>query len=493
MEMNVDISNDLTSYIDDYNSEMDTILPSFTITTKKEEIWSEYLKCLTFIEFLKNNNGNNIDKDEKYGICNIKGGDDNKTINLLIDSNLAFNFISEQYNEENAQKEYLKHVESLKTCSKRLIDQLNTETLKGEIQNEKIQQIITKLNTDFIGESKKKKKQKQKTKEKEDEETTLLLEKLKNCYDFFISQAKPKLIKSYNGLLDIIERDVSDTMKSRYPIASTFVSFVIMPKRINDKMWDAFIRLNSFGSDVNIESGKTYGDNFITTSDYKKQAIEIHDYYKKKLKKVVLSSPSNALLNDAKQQTDDDFTEKYNKVDNFTEIFQNTKKEFLGHLFKIEETNTEQKLKDWFKSQLKVVLEKMCQFTRIWVNVLNLYITSQKEDMEKYKKIVKILMDLAISTDKTKVSLITEMQNIEAASPELGDNSLEKYFESLKLFCFNVQRVFYLLTNVFFQSQTIGNETKFQLGDFYNFFFKDSNIETLIIEGNSDDLAVTCN
>ena len=64
--MERDLISEVLGYVDDYGSEVDTILPTFNVQNEREEIFDEYMRCLTFIEFMTLNKSNNNLKDEKY-------------------------------------------------------------------------------------------------------------------------------------------------------------------------------------------------------------------------------------------------------------------------------------------------------------------------------------------------------------------------------------------------------------------------------------------
>ena len=248
--MERDLISEVLGYVDDYGSEVDTILPTFNVQNEREEIFDEYMRCLTFIEFMTLNKSNNNLKDEKYGICNIRPKD--KISKMLINPETKYYYLLSDYNEITAEEAYVKHIESLKNSCRFLVFELQRENIIQEINNREVKNALNVLYKQI------------KSKSLNEDDRDKLLGDLKKCYQFFVSQCKPKLLKSYEGVLIMAERDTSDSMKSTYPIIHTYVTNAIVTKKNNSKMWDAYIKLqtlpaSSSSSSSTVENVRTEG------------------------------------------------------------------------------------------------------------------------------------------------------------------------------------------------------------------------------------------
>ena len=219
--MERDLISEVLGYVDDYGSEVDTILPTFNVQNEREEIFDEYMRCLTFIEFMTLNKSNNNLKDEKYGISNIRPKD--KISKMLINPETKYYYLLSDYNEITAEEAYVKHIESLKNSCRFLVFELQRENITQEINNREVKNALNVLYKQI------------KSKSLNEDDRDKLLGDLKKCYQFFVSQCKPKLLKSYEGVLIMAERDTSDSMKSTYPSSIHTLPTQSLPKKIIQK------------------------------------------------------------------------------------------------------------------------------------------------------------------------------------------------------------------------------------------------------------------
>ena len=140
------------------------------------------MRCLTFIEFMTLNKSNNNLKDEKYGICNIRPKD--KISKMLINPETKYYYLLSDYNEITAEEAYVKHIESLKNSCRFLVFELQRENIVQEINNREVKNALNVLYKQI------------KSKSLNEDDRDKLLGDLKKCYQFFVSQCKPKLLKS---------------------------------------------------------------------------------------------------------------------------------------------------------------------------------------------------------------------------------------------------------------------------------------------------------